>query len=87
MSSAALSLSTSVGALVSPATVMAPATVSVPALSVRLGRTNFLLWKGISNAVLAGANLHGYLDGTEAAPAKLVDVGAGDNAATTANPA
>ena len=46
-----------------------------------------MLWGGIAGTVLAGANLHGYLDGTTGAPDKTITVGTGDAAMTAANPA
>ena len=87
MSSAALSLSNSVGTITSPAAGTVPAALAVPAISVRLGRHNFMLWGGITGTVLAGANLHGYLDGTTALPDKTIAVGTGEAATTATNPA
>ena len=42
--------------------------------------------EGITSTVLAGANLHGHLDGTKAAPAKTLVVGTGDAATIVTNP-
>ena len=86
MSSSALSTGQTAGALVSSPVATIPAALAVPTISVRLGRHNFMLWGGITSTVLAGANLHGHLDGTKAAPAKTLVVGTGDAATTVANP-
>ena len=70
-----------------PAVATVPVALAVSAITVRLGRHNFMLWGGIAGTVLAGANLHGYLDGTTSAPDKTIHVGTGDAATTAANPA
>ena len=44
------------------------------------------MWRGLALPVLAGANLHGHLDGTTAAPDQTLTEGTGDEAITAANP-
>ncbi|XP_071683602.1 uncharacterized protein [Lolium perenne] len=80
-STGALQLSSSISAL----PVAPPASISAPA--VRLDATNFTLWKGLTLPNLSGAGLHGYLDGTEEAPAKTIKQGTGDDAVDVTNPA
>jgi hypothetical protein len=53
-------------------------------VSVRLDAHNFMLWKGLP--ALAGAGLHGHLDGTAAAPATTIKEGTGDAAVDVPNP-
>ena len=81
-----MSVAQTSGAIVSSPVASIPAALAVPTISVRLGRHNFMFWGGITSTVLAGANLHGHLDGTKAAPAKTLVVGTGDAATTVANP-
>ena len=45
-----------------------------------------MMWRGLALPVLAGANLHGHLDGTTAAPDQTLTEGTGDEAITAANP-
>ena len=66
MSSAAMSVAQTSGAIISSPVASIPAVLAVPTIYVRLGRHNFMLcgWGGITSTVLAGANLHGHLNGT-----------------------
>jgi hypothetical protein len=55
---------------------------------VRLNRSNFMLWRGLTLPNLSGANLHGYLDESILpAPAQTVTEGTGDAARAVPNPA
>jgi hypothetical protein len=85
MTSASLPLSTTVGAIVSPpaATVAAPAVI--PTITVRLDRNNYMLWRALTLTDLSGASLHGYLDGTTAAPSKTLTEGEGADARVVVN--
>jgi histone deacetylase 1/2 len=74
------------------------ATISVPnastsvglsassGVSVRLDTQNFMLWKGLTVPALAGAGLHGHIDGTTAAPTQTIKEGTGDAAVDVPNP-
>jgi hypothetical protein len=79
------------GAIISSSTasIMSPLTRATfaSAISVRLSRTNFLLWKSQVVPTLRGASLYGYLDGTLAAPSKTIVEGEGDAAQEVPNPA
>ena len=93
MTSSALQVSNPLGALTSnlAATVAAPvavgiATAVVPTSSVRLSRSNFMLWRGLTLPNFSGANLHGFLDGSVKAPATTITEGTGDAATTVPNP-
>lgn len=87
MSSSALSLSQSMGAIASSSTASTSvgSQVVFPAVSVRLEAGNFALWKGLLLPNLAGAALHHHLDETFAAPEKTITQGEGDEAITVAN--
>ena len=78
----ALQLSSSAGAI-----FPAMPTMAVPAPTVRLDRTNFILWRALILPNFAGAGLHGYLDGTVAAPPRTLTEGQGDAARIVPNPA
>jgi hypothetical protein len=54
--------------------------------AVRLNRNNFMLWHGLTIPHFAGANLHGHLDGTTAAPEKMLTEGTGDDEKVVPNP-
>src|SRR4051812_5439523 len=84
----AMQLSSSAGAII-PATPSAPTAppTAVPVASIRLDRSNFILWRTLILPNFAGAGLHGYLDGTVEAPSKTVIEGTGDAACTVPNPA
>lgn len=56
------------------------------AITCKLTRTNFLLWKAQVVPILRGVQLYGYLDGTTAKPAAMVTVGTGSDAREAANP-
>ena len=73
MSSSAPQTSDVVGAIVSapPATTVSPIPIASP-VSIRLDRTNFLLWKTLIIPNLSGQNLHGHLDGTKVAPPQTI---------------
>jgi hypothetical protein len=55
-------------------------------VSVRLDAYNFVLWKRLTLPALAGAILHGHLDGTAAAPTQTIKEGTGDAAVDVPNP-
>ena len=61
--------------------------MAMPTIPVRLNSTNFTLWRELALPNLSGANLHGYLDGSMAAPAKMQTEGTGDKAMSVPNPA
>ena len=80
---------TNTGAIISQpgASVAAPAAVAVaPTIPVRLDSNNFMLWRGLVVPNLPGASLHGYLDGSTAAPEKTITEGTGDDAVIKINP-
>jgi hypothetical protein len=83
-SGAAMQLSV-IGPLVSPPALTAAPTV--PPVGIRLDRNNFALWRALTLTNISGASLHGYLDGTMAAPAKTITEGTGDAARQVDNPA
>ncbi|KAK1643842.1 hypothetical protein QYE76_061647 [Lolium multiflorum] len=83
-SGAAMQLSF-IGPVVSPPVLTAAPTV--PTVGIRLDRNNFALWRALTLTNLSGASLHGYLDGTVAAPAKTTTEGTGDAARQVDNPA
>ena len=78
-------------AIIGPVVTPPAATVSVPSiapsLGVRMDRGNFPLWRTLTVTHLSGASLHGYLDGSVAAPPTTISQGAGAAATTVANPA
>ena len=79
------------GAIVSSSTASimtstTPATLA-SAITVRLSRTNFLLWKSQVVPTLRGAGLYGYLDGTQKAPSTTIVEGTGDAEHQVPNPA
>lgn len=57
------------------------------AITCKLTRTNYLLWKAQVVPILRGVKLFGYLDGTTRAPAEKITTGAGDAAREIDNPA
>ena len=75
-----------IGPVVSPSATTATAAVVVPFVGVRLDRGNFPLWRALVITNLSGASLHGFLDGSAAAPATTVSKGTGDAATSEANP-
>ncbi|KAL6594959.1 hypothetical protein ACP70R_048062 [Stipagrostis hirtigluma subsp. patula] len=82
----ASAISTSAGAIssVSPS-------ISIPsignAVTVRLSRDNFFLWKAQATPVLCAQQLFGYVDGSVQAPPKFFTEGTGDAARQVPNPA
>ena len=76
-----------IGPVVTPPAATAPVPSIAPSLGVRLDRGNFPLWRTLTVTHLSGASLHGYLDGSVAAPPTTISQGAGDAATTVANPA
>jgi hypothetical protein len=98
MTTSALQLSgTTAGALISSssASFAAGVTTSIPTtlpttynntITVRLDRSNFLLWKTQVVPSIAGQGWYGFLDGSCACPSATVTTGTGDAAVTTANP-
>jgi hypothetical protein len=92
MTTSQLQLSQTAGALSSSTAAsvsagIASSTSSPPAISVQLDAGNFMLWKGLILPNIAGAGLHGYIDGTEVAPAKTISQGEGDAKVEISNPA
>jgi hypothetical protein len=97
MSSSALQVSTTTSSSSSASSSMmaGPATtfpttmpLSVPnTITVRLDRTNFLLWKTQVVPNIAGQGWLGFLDGSCAAPPKTITTGAGADATVADNPA
>ncbi|KAK1645127.1 hypothetical protein QYE76_062932 [Lolium multiflorum] len=77
--------STILGPIVALSAAAAPAVVTQ--IAVRLDRGNFALWRALSLTNLSGASLHGFLDGTAAAPAQTITDGTGDAARSVPNPA
>lgn len=51
----------------------------------KLGRNNFLLWKTQVLPAVRGAQMMGYLDGTTAPPARLIDVKEGEKVVKATN--
>ncbi|KAK1603217.1 hypothetical protein QYE76_018220 [Lolium multiflorum] len=78
--------STILGPIIAPPAAAAAPAVVTP-IAVRLDRGNFALWRALSLTNLSGASLHGFLDGTAAAPAETVADGTGDAAQSVPNPA
>ena len=56
------------------------------AISCKLTRTNFLLWKAQVVPILKGVHLFGHLDDTIPAPAATVTIGTGDAIRVSPNP-
>ena len=81
MTTSALQLSTSTGAFIS-----APTGHNTNTITVRLDRTNFLLWKMQVVPNISGQGWYGFLDGSCKAPPATVTEGEGANAVTKANP-
>ena len=92
MTSSALQLFTSAGALASPSAPSIPvgAIISAPTghntITVRLDRTNFLLWKMQVVPTIASQGWYGFLDDSCIAPPAKVTEGAGANTVIKANP-
>jgi hypothetical protein len=78
-------LTTTTTGPLTPATPIMPSFAGL--ITVRLTRTNFLLWKAQVVPNLTGANLFGYLDGTITAPPEKIIEGTGDAAHQVPNPA
>jgi hypothetical protein len=98
MESTSLQVSHTAGAIFSSLSASAPAGVitsvptSVPTsytntITVRLDRTNFLLWRTQVIPNIAGQGWLGFLDGSCAAPPTTITTGAGADAVTQPNPA
>ena len=85
MTTTSASVSTVIGPTVSPPAAAAPAVVTP--IAIRLDRGNFALWRALSLTNLSGASLHGFLDGTAAAPAQTITDGMGNAARAVPNPA
>lgn len=58
----------------------------IPLISVRLDRSNFLLWKTLILPNLSGLNLHNHLDETTPIPEKTLISGDDNTASVTPNP-
>ena len=69
-----------VGLVLAPPATTATTAVVVPPVGVRLNRGNFPLWRTLVITNLSGASLHGFLDGSAAAPAKTITEGTDDAA-------
>jgi hypothetical protein len=67
----ALQLAASSSAIVSASSVSTAIGLSLSP-SVCLDSHNFMVWKELTMSSLAGAGLHGYLDGTETSLAKMI---------------
>jgi hypothetical protein len=68
------------------AIISAPTGHNTNTITVRLDRTNFLLWKMQVVPNIAGQGWYGFLDGSCKPPPATVTSGEGANAVTTANP-
>ncbi|KAK1647013.1 hypothetical protein QYE76_064818 [Lolium multiflorum] len=87
MTTSSASLSTAVaGPVVTPPSDTAAVPV-LPPIAVRLNGSNFMLWKALALPNLAGARLHGFLDGSAPAPSRTIREGTGDAARDVDNPA
>lgn len=77
------------GALVSSpsASLMTTSSSFANAITCRLTRTNFLLWKAQVVPILRGIQLFGYLDGTTPMPLATVTEGTGATVRQEDNPA
>lgn len=84
MGTDAIQVSQQMGALASSSG--SSTTAPLGSIPIALTRSNFMLWRSIMYPHLAGANLHGYLDGTAAAPLAMITQGTGDKATSTPNP-
>ncbi|KAK1692562.1 hypothetical protein QYE76_009259 [Lolium multiflorum] len=85
--SSSASLPTAVaGPIVTPPSDTAAVPV-LPAIAIRLNGSNFMLWKALAVPNLAGARLHGFLDGSAPAPPRTIREGTGDAARDVPNPA
>jgi histone deacetylase 1/2 len=90
----ALQLSTSAGALASAsapsipagAIISAPTGSTLNTITVRLDRSNFLLWKMQVVPNIAGQGWYGFLDGSATMPPATVTEGSGADAVTKPNP-
>ncbi|GJX44866.1 retrotransposon protein, putative, ty1-copia subclass [Tanacetum coccineum] len=56
------------------------------AITCKLTRTNFLLWKAQVVPILRGVQLYGYVDGTKPMPAITRTIGTGADARQATNP-
>lgn len=98
MTTSALQLSgTTAGALTSSssASLAAGVATSIPTtlptsfnntITIRLDRSNYLLWKTQVVPAIAGQGWYGFLDGSCACPPATITTGSGDAATTAANP-
>lgn len=57
------------------------------AITVRLTRENFFLWKAQASPVLRAHQLFGYVDGSIKAPSEFITTGSGAEARQVPNPA
>jgi hypothetical protein len=86
-STSTLMLSSPSGVIISVPNASTFASLSASSsVSVRLDAYNFVLWKRLTLPALAGAILHGHLDGTAAAPTQTIKEGTGDAAVDVPNP-
>ena len=61
-------------------------TAAIPSPDVRLNRSNFMLWRGLTLPNLPGTGLHVNLNSSTAVPPQTITKGAGDKEVTTVNP-
>ncbi|XP_071683216.1 uncharacterized protein [Lolium perenne] len=97
MTTSALQISSAAGAIQSsapsmPAGVITTIPTSAPTaytstITVRLDRTNYLLWRTQVVPNIAGQGWYGFLDGSCTAPPSTITTGTGDAAVTQPNPA
>lgn len=71
--------------IIAPPSATTPLPVVAP-ISVRLDRSNYMLWRALALPNFSGARLHGFLDGTAIAQPLTVTEGDGDAEKTVTNP-
>jgi hypothetical protein len=86
MATSAAAISISTGAIVPASPSLSGPSIG-NAITVRLSRDNFFLWRAQAAPVLRGHQLFGYADGSIKAPAQIITEGSGDSAVQVVNPA